>query len=605
MKKIFAITEWLLKKAGEIPQEFNSELYLKFNSDVQKSHLIPAIHFYKYGQYLSSPFSLPKIIQTEFYDPAKLDNALIILGHNKDKMLPDIQLCEFLARKYNVLAVILNKELNYHQLEKYCAFVCIAEQMNTEFTYTKDFFIKIANEYRLKYIFLKNISSYAILDNLCTFEVAIVSLIDDISTFDLLTVKRNQKLASTVLFNLETTPNVYSLYLLNKLASINACTINELEENSKLLITTTNSKIKNEFLCEIELQAEKATSLVENENSDIDIILRSNLFDLNYYSPHRHKSFSTRDMIKDFVKSWQAETDLRKPFAGFHPGIYEEMHGKSSLQANALADYIRAGLPQGPWRYPVIDGNNKAIPDCVLTVALHLHVHYVELLEPILEKIKFNNTKIDLFVSVTSVSKLKAVLSVLSKYNLTISALEIVPNIGRDIGSFLTWFLPKAINQYDILGHIHTKKSIHLNARIANNWNLFLIENMLGDKDCQMVDIAVDYFASHPEIGIIYPDDPNVFGWSKNKLIAKEILQKITSVNLINENINFPAGSMFWGKAAALTPLQKLNYQWEDYPKEPLLTDGTTLHAIERILPLIIKTKNYKYATSSRNNISR
>jgi lipopolysaccharide biosynthesis protein len=60
------------------------------------------------------------------------------------------------------------------------------------------------------------------------------------------------------------------------------------------------------------------------------------------------------------------------------------------------------------------------------------------------------------------------------------------------------------------------------------------------------------------------------------------------------ENINFPVGTMFWARTKALKPLFDLNLSWSDYPDEPLPYDGSMLHAIERILPIIIGKNSFK-----------
>lgn len=71
------------------------------------------------------------------------------------------------------------------------------------------------------------------------------------------------------------------------------------------------------------------------------------------------------------------------------------------------------------------------------------------------------------------------------------------------------------------------------------------------------------------------------------------------------EHLNFPVGSMFWARTDALNPLFNLNLNWEDYPEEPLPHDGSMLHAIERLLPLVIKHAGYESAVTYVEDISR
>jgi lipopolysaccharide biosynthesis protein len=66
-------------------------------------------------------------------------------------------------------------------------------------------------------------------------------------------------------------------------------------------------------------------------------------------------------------------------------------------------------------------------------------------------------------------------------------------------------------------------------------------------------------------------------------------------IEKLPEHFNFPVGTMFWARAEKLRPLFELSLTWSDYPAEPLATDGTLLHAIERIFPFLpspVCTKN-------------
>ena len=50
---------------------------------------------------------------------------------------------------------------------------------------------------------------------------------------------------------------------------------------------------------------------------------------------------------------------------------------------------------------------------------------------------------------------------------------------------------------------------------------------------------------------------------------------------------------MFWFRPKALQHLLDQGWKYSDFPKEPIRTDGTILHAIERIYPFVVQNSGY------------
>jgi lipopolysaccharide biosynthesis protein len=68
---------------------------------------------------------------------------------------------------------------------------------------------------------------------------------------------------------------------------------------------------------------------------------------------------------------------------------------------------------------------------------------------------------------------------------------------------------------------------------------------------------------------------------------------------------DFPTGTMFWARTAALKPLFALGLRWDDYPREPAANDGTILNAIERLLPFVAAHAGYRFATTHVPGVTR
>jgi len=340
------------------------------------------------------------------------------------------------------------------------------------------------------------------------------------------------------------------------------------------------------------------------EELDYRQIKESGLFNANFYLPPFSPKYTLDETICNFICFWHAQP-LRKPMPGFNTQIYAASHNLTAHGSpNPFAHYLRTGKPQGQWNSPIIDPSATVTPSSqALRCALHIHVFYPKLLEDILKPLAYNQLKCDLFVSVTSQDALKQVETILKSYSKGTYEICIVPNRGRDIGPLLSAFNEK-IASYDIIGHLHTKKSPHLkHPGAARLWFTFLIENLIGGQN-SMADRIIAQFAQDETLGLVYPDDPYILGWGENKPFAVQLAQQMGLPELPDGSFSFPAGTMFWARPAALKPLFMLNYSWGDYPVEPLPPDGSMLHAIERLLPFVAEKQGFKKALTYVSGIT-
>lgn len=327
---------------------------------------------------------------------------------------------------------------------------------------------------------------------------------------------------------------------------------------------------------------------MHQEKRDVEVILESGLLNKNFYAPEYMKEYSIQDIAKRYVRSWAVGWDRRKPFPGFHPGIYKDSMPKAQMLGDPFAHYIRSGCPQGPWLNKVISPSKLPINSDFTPhkVALHIHAYFPELLEEIFKRLTLNQVKPDIFISVKSQEDLIYSGSIAGDYGMKPAAIKVVPNCGRDIGPMLTLFGSEIINNYEIIGHMHTKKSLDVgDLSLGQRWYFFLLENLLGGVGGAMADLIVDDMLRNPSIGIVFPDDPNVIGWTDNRDIAMDFAKRLKFV-MPETFLSFPVGTMFWIRSRQLKPFVQLGLDWDDYPKEPLPYDGTILHALERLFSL-------------------
>ena len=112
---------------------------------------------------------------------------------------------------------------------------------------------------------------------------------------------------------------------------------------------------------------------------------------------------------------------------------------------------LRAGNPDGPWRYEVLSSEEtkSSIPSGT-RIALHIHAYYPDLLPDMLARLNRNRVRPDLFVSVPTKPASAEVEKSLKTYPGKVVELQVVPNRGRDIAPFLTAFGSRFVDHYDL-----------------------------------------------------------------------------------------------------------------------------------------------------------
>jgi glycosyltransferase involved in cell wall biosynthesis len=356
-----------------------------------------------------------------------------------------------------------------------------------------------------------------------------------------------------------------------------------------------------------ELKPAKLASKIgsECEKNDFLLIRNDASFDPDFYLPPASPRLSRDDAIRQFMHEYATAGSGRKPYSGFNPQTYAEqaMQPRDLETRNPLAHFIEQGKPPGPWLIPLIRASAEPPKATRLRTALHVHAFYPELMEELLQCLAGNLSGCDLFISTCRDEDLSQLKTVLGSYDRGKVEFCVVPNRGRDIGPFLTQYQwPNT--SYDLIGHLHCKKTAHLNAEVGETWRHFLWWNLIGNR-LPMMDLIASHFEADERLGLVFPDDPHVVGWWNNKKAAEALTKKMGILEDLPQAFEFPVGTMFWCRPLALRPLFELGLTWEDYPAEPLPNDGTILHALERLLPLVAQNEGYRVAATNVPGVTR
>ena len=172
---------------------------------------------------------------------------------------------------------------------------------------------------------------------------------------------------------------------------------------------------------------------------------------------------------------------------------------------------------------------------------------------------------------------------------------RVVANRGRDIAPF---FLagPDLWAGYDVLLHLHTKKSGH--TAFGDAWRRYLLDMLAGDGEA--VDAALSFLAASPDLGLLYPE--NFHRIKAAALRASADPAWAAAVRICGSQAapgGFPASSMGWFRTAAFRDFAAA-LRPEDFEAEQGQTEGTMAQAIERLLPAVAARSGYVAASFTR-----
>ena len=174
-------------------------------------------------------------------------------------------------------------------------------------------------------------------------------------------------------------------------------------------------------------------------------------------------------------------------------------------------------------------------------------------------------------------------------------------NRGRNENAY--WLTCRdVIEGYDFICVAHDKKTPSAKPPVKGHYfSRHCWDNILKSPD--YVRSILDLMQRRPEIGILMPPTP-IFGkfstnilhneWANNRYVAKEIFNRLKISIPFDEHPDAPWGAMFWLRGKAMAPFYRYNWTIEDFPEEPIpVADGTILHAMERIYPMIAQEAGY------------
>lgn len=228
-------------------------------------------------------------------------------------------------------------------------------------------------------------------------------------------------------------------------------------------------------------------------------------------------------------------------------------------------------------------------------VAVVLHLFHVDLLDGIYAYIRNVICTHDIFVSVKSVADHRLVSEYFSQRSVEVFV-YLHPNIGRDVGPFISLLNSGFLDRYLAVCKIHSKKS-NYHAK-GDAWRDELLKPLLGSS--QTVLKIISAFQRLEDCGMVGPERAYVSDarfWGGNEMRLRTLAAEV-GIDPATIRLGFFAGTMFWVRPAALACLRKRNLQLVEFDPEDGQRDATLAHVIERIVTLCVQEAGYFVAST-------
>jgi lipopolysaccharide biosynthesis protein len=377
-------------------------------------------------------------------------------------------------------------------------------------------------------------------------------------------------------------------------------------------------------------------AVAERLNDQVEIInpaFAGNVYEYNDLAQHFAKEFAAEyPVLKTVAPSWDNEP--RRPgrghaFVGATPAAYAAWLRAACQTAAQLPDGSRrvpfvfinawnewaegAHLePDRKYGYAYLHATANVLRDFLpipaeLVVAIEetqerfrktsdtaivLHLYYEDLLDEIASYLD-RARDADLFISVRRDIGKDMLARLRTRFPRALIAA--FRNRGRDVHPFLE-LLPGILNEgYEICCKLHSKKSPSRpdGTRLRET----ALRSLLGSRD--VVQGVRARFRDDSQLGLLASAgsllalrEPDRHALNLKWLDL--LLPKLGASGLVgNYECVFPAGSMFWFRPRALSPLLSLGLEAQDFEDELGQLDGTLAHAVERLFAVAAQSRGY------------
>jgi len=291
---------------------------------------------------------------------------------------------------------------------------------------------------------------------------------------------------------------------------------------------------------------------------------------------------------------WMDKIQERRRTKEFFSSVNEAKMVRKKLQDSPR---VRDENPQVFMESSIYMNNIYPAPSSGGTIAIHLHLYYVDLAYEFIEYFRNIPFPFDLYISCKMEEDHEWICRQFSEIEMAETVIvRKTKNRGRDIAPLYVLF-GKEIAQHDFFLHVHSKKSLYTGQE-QTEWRSNAMSALCGSE--LQVRRIMGLLQSAKNVGLIFPETYDCMplfanSWCSNGYWKNELAKKYhfdTSETIFN----YPVGSFFWARTKAIKPLFDNEYVYEDFEIEDGQTDGTLAHGLERAIALLTKSRGYTLA---------
>lgn len=229
--------------------------------------------------------------------------------------------------------------------------------------------------------------------------------------------------------------------------------------------------------------------------------------------------------------------------------------------------------------------------------AVVAHVYYPDIWQEFEAQLQALDIDFDLFVTITYRGDQSDALA--DEIRAAFPGVTILPvaNRGRDILPFMHLVNAGALDGYEAICKIHTKKSPH--REDGDHWRQHLVGGILPETGLAQM---LETFVADEESAFWVADGQHFTGiewWGSNFEITQHLMRRL-EVEVSWETLSFPAGSIYWLKPLTLGLLKAMKLSEDHFDVETAQVDGTLAHALERAMGYLAMAADQRVLQTSQ-----